>query len=86
MVDNHCACRQALQCAVFPDQDFAYVIIIADATEDDIHVAGNLKWRQRHTARVLVTPGFGFRSRAIVDYYIVAAAREEAGHGVAHDA
>jgi hypothetical protein len=86
MVNDDSAIGQALQCAVFADQDFAYVVIVANAAKHNIRIPRRFEWRQRDTALVFVTPCFGFCSRSVVDDYIVATFRKVAGHGVAHDA
>src|SRR5262245_38665579 len=86
VVDGDCPGLQALEHSVWSQRDGAQVLVVADAGENEIRLGRSFRRCAYLAATELRDPSLRFRTRAIVNGYIVAASGEMAGHGKAHHA
>src|SRR5690606_38004056 len=66
--------------------DAAQVIVVADASHNEISPFRSLRWRRREGAPILGDPFLGLRRRAVVNGYLVPCLLQEACHRIAHHA
>ena len=87
MVDENLALAHAGEGAIGAERDLAQVVVVADASHDEVLALGGGLRGSGGFAAILLDPGVGLGGGAVVDRHLVAAfVLEMPGHGVAHHA
>src|SRR5215468_7829131 len=87
MIDEHCALRDTMEGAVPSERDLAHIIVVADASHDEILPFGSSSWGRRGTPAELRDPLLGLGGGAIVHGDVMPAlGLEMTGHRIAHHA